>query len=158
MTAADMRYVMEKLGNRMSKKPPPKGGYFDQERKRSRQTLLDKWAIEDELEREKRELYYKQLRDELANLPDPRAPYLTAGDLCKRSGLTPQTLAQLEAARLLLPDTKDGHYRPKLASWGRKLAYLISQGWSGDEIKRWAKGRWSTPNPRRWPPDRDDWR
>jgi hypothetical protein len=154
LTAADMHYVMENWGNRFSNKPPPRGGYFDRERKQARQALLDNWALEDDLEREKDDSYYKRMLDKLANPSHARALYLTASDLCEQSGLFPGDLTQLEAARLLLPDTKDGHYRPKLVSWGRKLAYLISQGWSIDEIHRWAKGRWSASDPRKWPPDR----
>jgi hypothetical protein len=55
---------------------------------------------------------------------------------------------------LLLPDTKESQYNPKLAVWGRKLAYLLREGWGIDEIKAWAKGRWKLENPRRWPPER----
>jgi len=41
------------------------------------------------------------------------------------SGLTIEILKKLEEARLLLPDTKDGRYRPKLVGWGKKLSYLL---------------------------------
>ncbi len=92
----------------------------------------------------------------LDSRPDRYARYLTAGDLCAQSGLTPGDLADLEAARLLLPD-HDGKYRPKLAGWGRKLAYLLQNGWGLNEIATWARGRWSTPNPRQFPPDRALW-
>ena len=83
--------------------------------------------------------------------------YLTADELCAQSGLTPENLRELEDIRLLNPDTNDGRYRPKLAGWGKKLAYLLDQGWKVDEIRRWAKGRFKTNNPRQWPPVREDW-
>jgi hypothetical protein len=83
---------------------------------------------------------------------DPYEGYLTANELCKQSGLCPDDLSKLEAARLLLPDTKDGRYRPKLAGWGKKLAYLLKEGWGVEEIQAWAKGRWKAGNPRQWPP------
>jgi hypothetical protein len=136
ITPAEIRYVWDKSGSYKDRKSTPRGGYFDR-------------ALKAQL--------HGSPADQ-TNFPDPRAHYLTAGDLGKQSGLTPEALARLETARLLLPDTKDGRYRPKLAGWGRKLAYLISQGWSIDEIQRWAKGRWLNPDPRKWPPDSDDWR
>ena len=89
---------------------------------------------------------------------DLHAQHLTPEQLCEKSGLSLDDLALLESARLLVPDLKDGRYRPKLAGWGQKLAYLLHEGWSLAEIKRWAKDRWSTPNPRRWPPDHEQWR
>jgi len=77
---------------------------------------------------------------------------LTTGELCRQSGLGPEDLSRVEAARLLLPDTKDGRYRPKLAGWGKKLVYLLNEGWGIEEIRGWAKGRWKAENPRQWPP------
>lgn len=44
---------------------------------------------------------------------------MTADELCRHSGLTNEELEKLREYRLLLPDTKDGKYRPKLAGWGR---------------------------------------
>lgn len=82
--------------------------------------------------------------------------YLSAGDLCEQSGLSAGELESLHAARLLVPD-RDGKYRPKLAGWAGKLATLLHAGWSIAEIRRWAAGRWSTPDPRAWPPDRAEW-
>ena len=84
--------------------------------------------------------------------------YLTSGELCKQSDLTPPDFANLIAARLILPDTTDGLFRPKLVTWVRKLAYLLKQGWEIEEIRNWANGRWATKNPREWPPDRNRWR
>jgi hypothetical protein len=60
---------------------------------------------------------------------DPYEGYLTADELCQQSGLDPGNLSKLREARLLLPDTKDGRYRLKLAGWGKKLAYLLREGW-----------------------------
>lgn len=82
--------------------------------------------------------------------------YLSAGDLCERAGLTPGELESLTAARLLVPD-HEGKYRPKLAGWAGKLATLLHAGWDIDSIRRWSAGRWSTANPRAWPPDRATW-
>jgi hypothetical protein len=79
--------------------------------------------------------------------------YLNKDQLCEKSGLSQTDLIHLEEARLLLPD-KSIFYRPKLVSWGRKLAYLINAGWSMSEIKAWSRSRWETNNPRLWPPDR----
>jgi hypothetical protein len=92
--------------------------------------------------------------EELENRPDPYANYLTPTAICERSGLTPCELTTLKAARLLVPDHGD-LYRPKLASWAGKLAYLLRAGWSLAEVKAWTRGRWRTTDPRRWPPERE---
>jgi len=89
---------------------------------------------------------------------DPNEGYLTADELCQGSGLTPETLKELEGVRLLIPDTQGGRYRPKLAGWGKKLAYLLGQGWNLTEIKHWAGGRFKIADPRKWPPERKDWK
>jgi hypothetical protein len=83
--------------------------------------------------------------------------YLTQDELCQKSGLTVEGLRILEEARLLLPDIQDGRYRPKLVGWGKKLAYLLGQGWELEEIRRWSRGRFKTKNPKQWPPIRKDW-
>jgi hypothetical protein len=93
------------------------------------------------------ERYLQEWRDY-----DPYEEYLTADELCQQSGLEPDDLSKLEEARLLLPDTQDRRYRPKLAGWGMKLAYLLRDGWGIEEIRAWSKGRWKTENPRQWPP------
>ena len=98
------------------------------------------------------ELVLKELQD----LPDPYAAYLTPEVICERSGLSPADLAALNDSRLLLPD-HGNLYRPKLASWAGKLAYLLRAGWSLAEIKSWSRGRWQTSNPRQWPPELADW-
>ena len=87
---------------------------------------------------------------------DRHEGYLTQDELCQQSGLTVENLKKLEAARLLVPDTQDGRYRPKLAGWGKKLAYLLGEGWEIEEIKRWSKERWKSGNPRKWPPKRGE--
>lgn len=89
---------------------------------------------------------------------DRHEGYLTQDELCQQSGLTVEIMRKLEEARLLIPDTKDGRYRPKLAGWGKKLAFLLDQGWELAEIRRWANGRFKTNNSRQWPPDRNNWR
>ena len=88
---------------------------------------------------------------------DPYAGYLSDSDLCEKANLNPSDLANLENARILLPD-HDGKYRPKLEGWAHKLAFLLANGWEISEIKAWSKGRWATPDPRLWPPIRNDWR
>jgi hypothetical protein len=89
---------------------------------------------------------------------DRRASYVTSNELRDRSRLTDRELSQLLEAHLLLPDTTDGRYRPKLITWAIKLAYLLRRGWEIDEIKAWSVGRWKLGNPRRWPPRREHWR
>ncbi len=79
---------------------------------------------------------------------------LTAEELCAQSGLDGETLARLEAVGLLRPNVAYGTYRPKLATWAKKLAYLLAEGWTVDEIKIWARERWNYPDPRVWPPPR----
>jgi hypothetical protein len=96
-------------------------------------------------------LEYEQYLREMQDY-DPYERYLTLEELCRQSGLGPEDLSRLETARLLLPDTKDGRYRPKLTGWGKKMAYLLGEGWGIEEIQAWAKGRWKTENPRQWPP------
>ena len=68
--------------------------------------------------------------------------YLTADELCRQSGLTKKELEKLAEYRLLVPDTNDGRYRPKLIGWGKKLK-KINQGQGFDEIKTWTEQRWN---------------
>jgi hypothetical protein len=77
----------------------------------------------------------KEVLDELAKRSQRKTNCLTATELCERSGLTQDDLAALESARLLLPDRPSGKYRPKLAGWAGKLAYLLRVGWGIPEIK-----------------------
>jgi len=136
LTRADYRYMMREIEGKRPGLPPP-GGYFA---RRLADAMAQHWA-----------------NLEAALQADPYPDHLTAGELCEQSGLSAADLARLEAARLLVPDTKDGRYRPKLAGWARKLAYLLAQGWDLAEVAAWARGRWSTDNPRAWPPDRAAW-
>jgi hypothetical protein len=80
--------------------------------------------------------------------------YLTREELCEKAGLDLIDFVNLENTRLLLPD-KPGKYRPKLVGWGKKLAYLLKEGWEISEIKHWSQKRWKSSNPRQWPPDRN---
>jgi hypothetical protein len=113
--------------------------------KDARALLNDK--ITPHLERLALERYLHEWQDY-----DPYEAYLTADELCRQSGLDPEDLSRLEAARLLVPDIQNGCYRPKLDSWGKMLAYLLKEGWEVEEIRRWAKCKWKTDNPRHWPP------
>lgn len=97
---------------------------------------------------------YEKLREE--KRAARYADYLSASDLCEHSNLTKEELELLQLARLLIPDFED-RYRPKLLGWARKLAYLFHEGWTVEEIKKWASGRWSTSNPRLWPPNKKEW-
>ena len=69
--------------------------------------------------------------------------YLTADELCRQSGLTKEELEKLREFRLLVPDTKEGKYRPKLVGWGKKLKEKLSNGCTCEEIKSWSKERWN---------------
>ncbi|MCA9942039.1 MAG: MerR family transcriptional regulator [Anaerolineales bacterium] len=78
---------------------------------------------------------------------------LTKQELCQQAGLKRSELQQLGTAGLLNPTQRNpDRYRPKLVSWGKKLAYLLEIGWEIDEIKTWSQERWAWPNPRIWPP------
>jgi hypothetical protein len=99
----------------------------------------------------------ERLLKEWENLPDPYADYLTADEIAEQSDLSHDDINRLHDVRLLVPD-RDGKYRPKLAGWAKKLAYLLGEGWELAEIKRWAKGRFQTGDPKKWPPDRERWR
>ena len=71
-----------------------------------------------------RERYLRELQNY-----DPHEGYLSADELCRKCKLSRANLSKLQEARLLLQDTTDGRYRPKLVGWGRKLAYLLQKGW-----------------------------
>ena len=103
------------------------------------------------------EIALKKYISEWEPPPDRYADYLTARELCQQSGLSQENLNRLQEIRLLVPDTSDGHYRPKLVGWANKLNYLIQEGWELGEIKMWAKGRFRSDNPKLWPPERNDW-
>jgi hypothetical protein len=117
---------------------------------------MEALLLDDRYTKHMEQILWEKYSKYLANLPDPYEHYLTADQLCEQTGLAREGLEQLSAIRLLLPD-HDGKFRPKLLKWAKKLAYLLNEGWSLDEIKRWAKGRFQTDNPRQWPPNRHDW-
>lgn len=131
-TLADGKYMLDLMHDKGQHKLPPAGGGLARDFAYRLQELIDQ-----------------------ANNPHP--DYLTAGDLCESAGLAPADLAALGDARLLVPDTADGRYRPRLARWAAKLAYLRGEGWSVADLRAWARGRWATPDPRAWPPDRAQW-
>lgn len=116
-----------------------------------------RYMLEDKYTPHLEEIVLKKFVNNWEPPPDPYDDYLTADELCRQSGLPIEDLKRLEEIRLLVPDTSDGRYRPKLVGWAQKLAYLLEHNWSLWEIKAWAKGRWHTPNPRQWPPDREIW-
>lgn len=99
-------------------------------------------------------LIYRNRALERFLMYDRHQGYLSAEELCQQSGITSENLKKLEEARLLVPDTKDGRYRPKLSGWGKKLAFLIGDGWGIEEIRQWSKERWKSGNPREFPPAR----
>lgn len=112
---------------------------YERERESALQAIRERIIAREERERAAKEAKYSR--------------YLSPGDLCEQSSLTAEELAALAAARLLLPD-REGKYRPKLAGWAGKLAYLLHAGWDIETIRRWAAERWHNPNPRAWPPDK----
>jgi hypothetical protein len=112
--------------------------------------ILDEKTTEN-LNRIRREMFYRNWEPP----PDPHEHYLTREQLLEQIGLSDAELSRLEDVRLLIPDTKDGRYRPKLVGWGKKLAYLLGDGWEVEEIKRWSRERWKSENPREWPPPRE---
>jgi len=103
------------------------------------------------------ELAIERYLREWEPLLDRYANYLTVEELCQQSGLSAEVVSRLQEIRLLVQDTSDGRYRPKLVSWACKLNYLLNDGWELEQIKRWARGRWNMQDPRQWPPDRDQW-
>jgi hypothetical protein len=98
-----------------------------------------------------------QFRDIFDDSHNKHESYLTREELLFESGLSEDRLNIIENAKLLLPDYKR-LYRPKLVGWVKKLGYLLGDNWKIEEIYKWAKGRWSTPSPKKWPPDQDYWK
>jgi DNA-binding transcriptional MerR regulator len=68
--------------------------------------------------------------------------YLTKDELSQQSGLSLEEIDKLEEYQLLVPDTKDGRYRPKLVGWGKKLKEKLFTGWDYEGIKLWSRNRW----------------
>jgi len=76
---------------------------------------------------------------------------LTADHLCSLSGISFDILIDLQAVGLIRPNAH-GLYRYNLVRWAERCHYLLQQGWTVEEIKRWTQERWSAPNPQEWPP------
>ena len=68
--------------------------------------------------------------------------YLTKDELSRQSGLSIGEIDKLEEYRLLMPDTKNGRYRPRLVGWSKKLKNKLIIGWTYEEIKEWTRERW----------------
>lgn len=75
------------------------------------------------------------------------AETLTASELCERTGLLREDLAALAEAALLTPSAS-GRYKPRNLLWACKLANLLGEGWTVQEIKAWTRRRWSQSDPR----------
>jgi hypothetical protein len=112
--------------------------------------------LEDKYTDHMKQILWEKYSTDLKNLSDPYEHYLTADELCKQSGLSLDGFEKLSRLRLLLPDHEE-KFRPKLLKWAAKLSYLLKQGWKPEEIKRWAKGRFQTGDPKQWPPERARW-
>lgn len=67
---------------------------------------------------------------------------LTKEELSRQSGLSLEEIDKLKEYRLLVPDTINGKYRPKLVGWSKKLKEKLLMGWSCEQIKEWTKERW----------------
>jgi len=115
-------------------------GFSFSDAKRTLRNLENRWGDE-----RVNEIYYRRLariEEQEERKRERLSKNLTADELCQLSGLTKYELEQLEKIRLLVPDTKDRRYRPKLIGWGKKLKVKLSNGWTYEEIKTWTKGRW----------------
>jgi len=116
-----------------------------------------RYMLEDKFTPHMEEMALKKYISEWEPPPDRYADYLTAEALCREAGISSKDLQKLMDIRLIVPDTPNGRYRPKLLGWAKKLAYLIDEGWELIEIKRWASGRFDSENPKQWPPDMERW-
>jgi len=67
---------------------------------------------------------------------------LTKEELSRQSGLSLEEIDKLKEYRLLVPDTINGKYRPKLVGWSKKLKNKLIIGWTYEEIKEWTRERW----------------
>ena len=108
-----------------------------------------KWALEDLEKQWERESALDFINRRMAEIEEKEqkkeerlAKYLTSDELCRQSGLSLEEIDKLEEYQLLVPDTKDGKYRPKLVGWGMKLKEKLSNGWTFKEVKEWTKERW----------------
>jgi len=109
--------------------------------KRAIKNLDNRWGGDEKIN----ELYYRSLariEEQEERKRERLSRYLTANELCRQSGLTKEELEKLKEFRLLLPDTKEGKYRPKLVGWGKKIKEKLSNEMTYEEIKKWTKERW----------------
>ena len=116
-----------------------------------------KYLLEGEQTQHMEQLAIEKFLREWEPPPDRYAEYLTAEELCRQSGLSLGDLHKLEDCRLLVPDTRDSLYLPKLVSWAKKLDFLMKAGWELEDIKRWARERFKSKYPKQWPPIMQDW-
>ena len=116
-------------------------GFSSGEAKKALDSLEGRWEDESAFELVNRRII--ELEEKEQKKKERLAKYLTADELCRQSGLTKEELGKLEEYRLLVPDTKDGRYRPKLVGWGKKLKGKKNKGLSANEIKNWTRERWN---------------
>ena len=115
-------------------------GFSFGDAKRTLRNLENRWGDE-----RINELYYRSLariEEQEEKKREKFSKYLSADELCRQSGLTKEELEKLGEYRLLVPDTKEGKYRPKLVGWGKKLKKKLSNDWTYEEIKKWTRERW----------------
>ena len=117
-----------------------KSGFSFSDAKNPLKNLDNRWGDE-----RINEIYYRRLveiEEQEERKRERLSRYLTADDLCRQSGLTKEELEKLKEFRLLLPDTKESKYRPKLVGWGEKLKEKLYDGLTYEDIKKWTKDRW----------------
>ena len=117
-------------------------GFSNTDAKRALDRLEMQWRRESAFEQVNRQM--AEIEEKEQKKIERLAKYLTADELCRQSGLTKEELEKFGEYRLLVPDTKEGRYRPKSVGWGKKLKEKLSNDWTYEEIKRWTKERWKT--------------
>ena len=115
-------------------------GFSSRDAKNALEGLEERWERESALELVNRRI--AELEDKERRKKERLSKYLTAEELCRQSGLSREELTKLNEFRLILPDTKNGKYRPKLVGWGKKLKEKLSYELDYEEIKHWSKDRW----------------
>ena len=75
----------------------------------------------------------------------------TLDELCTLAELAPADAGELARAGLLRPRAW-GEYQPRQVGWARRLAFLLGQGWTVEQIKCWTAQRWTAARPGDWPP------
>jgi hypothetical protein len=112
-------------------------GFSKTDAKRALDSLEERLEHESALEIINRRI--AELEEEERKKEEKLLKYLTADELCRQSGLAKDEFEKLEQCCLLVSDTKEGKYRPKLVGWGKKLKDKLSKGWTYEEIKQWKK-------------------